>query len=140
MEALYGALAAPAPAPAAVTAAAVSARLGLALLIKALEVVGRRKNFSGDRDALRASIEHATQESAKLAQAADEDIHADPEQRREGVPMKAARAAESGLRLCEQARSIVTGAIAADLEAAVILLRAGRSAIYACVRSNLNGL
>jgi formiminotetrahydrofolate cyclodeaminase len=136
LESLYRDLAAPKPAPAAVTAAAVSARLGLALLIKTLEIVGRRRSFSGDAEKVRALIDAARAESEKLAEAAGEDITADPERRRSEVPMKAAHAAKSGLTLCSEAREFVTGAVAADLEAAALLLQAGLSAIQVCVRSN----
>lgn len=136
LKSLYRDLAEPAPAPAAVTAAAVSARMGLALLIKVLEVAGRRKNFGGDRERLRKMIEAARVESLMLAEAADEDIVAGAEQRRSEVPLKAAHAAEAGLALCAEARGVVTGAVAADLEAAALLLEAGVRAIQVCVRSN----
>ncbi len=135
-ESLYRDLAEPKPAPAGVTAAAVSARLGMALLIKGLEIVGKRKTFAGDREKLRKLIETARRESAKLAEAADEDIVADADHRRSAVPMKAAQAAEAGLEICHAARSIVTGAITADLEAAALLMKAGLDAVHACVRSN----
>ena len=137
LESLYSGLASPTPAPAAVTAAAVSARLGLALLIKALAVVGKRSNFAGDRTKLNALIEGARAESAKLADAADEDIVADDDQRRSAVPMKAVRAADAGAELCHEARALVTGAIAADLDAAELLLDAATKAIQACLRANL---
>jgi formiminotetrahydrofolate cyclodeaminase len=136
MEALYQDLAAAKNAPAAVTAAAVSSRLGVALLIKVLEIVGKRKSFSGDTEKLNAIIDAARRESSKLAQAADDDITADAERRRREVPMQAADAAQAGLKLCREARAVVTGAIVADLEAAVMLLQAGREAIERCVRAN----
>lgn len=136
VESLYQSLAAPKPAPAGVTAAAVSARLGLALLIKTLEVVRKRKTFSGDAGQVGAWIEAARRESATLAEAADEDITAEAARRRSEVPMKAALAAEAGLALCAEARGVVTGAVIADLEAAALLLQAGLSAIHICVRSN----
>ncbi len=136
LETLYQDLAAAKPAPAAVTAAAVSARLGTALLIKTLEVVGRRKSFSGDAQQLRGLLEAAREQSARLAEAADEDIAADAGQRRSEVPMKAAQAAEAALELCGSARALVTGAILADLDAASQLLRAAASAIRGCVEEN----
>ncbi len=108
----------------------------MALLIKGLEIVGKRKTFAGDREKLRKLIETARRESAKLAEAADEDIVADADHRRSAVPMKAAQAAEAGLEICHAARSIVTGAITADLEAAALLMKAGLDAVHACVRSN----
>ncbi len=135
-ESLYQDLAAPNPAPAAVTAAAVSARLGVALLIKVLEIVSNRKSFSGDVEKVRAIIDAARRESATLAQAADDDITANSVRRRSEVPMQAADAAEAGLKLCREARAVVTGAIVADLETAVLLLQAGRDAIERCLRAN----
>ncbi len=137
LESLYQDLEAAKPTPAGVTAAAVSARLGLGLLIKTLEVVRKRKSFSGDADKVRAALDAARRESAKLAEAADEDITADAARKRSAVPLKAAAAAEAGLALCEEARAFVTGAITADLEAATLLLQAGLNAIRVCVRSNL---
>jgi formiminotetrahydrofolate cyclodeaminase len=53
LESLYDGLAAAKPAPAGVTAAAVSARLGLALLIKTLEITARR---AGDVETARALL------------------------------------------------------------------------------------
>jgi formiminotetrahydrofolate cyclodeaminase len=136
LESLSQGLEAAKPAPAGVTAAAVSARLGLGLLIKTLELVRKRKSFSGDADKVRTLIEAARRESAKLAEAADEDITADAARRRSEVPMKAAGAAEAGLALCKDARCLVTGTVTADLEAAVLLLQAGLSAIQICINSN----
>jgi formiminotetrahydrofolate cyclodeaminase len=136
LGAFYRELAEPTPAPAAVTASAVSARLGLALLIKTLRVVERRKSFAGDRQRLSAMIEAALEESAALARAADEDITGEPERKQRDIPMQAARAADAGLALCIEARSIVTGAVAADLESANLLLAAAQRAILHCVNTN----
>ena len=137
LESLYQNLEAAKPAPAGVTAAAVSARLGLGLLIKTLEVVRKRKNFSGDGIRVRAVLDAARRESSKLAEAADDDITAMPDASAARIPMLAAQAAESGLALCAEARGAVTGAIVADLEAATLLLQAGLNAIHVCLRSNL---
>ena len=136
LDSLYEDLAAPKPAPAGITAAAVSGRLGLGLLIKVLEIAGRRKSFAGDRDKLAGWIEAARREADKLAEAADEDIFADGSRRRSEIPMKAARAAESGLAICAEARGVATGAIAADLEVADRLLAAARAAILLCADAN----
>jgi formiminotetrahydrofolate cyclodeaminase len=136
LELLVQNLEAPKPAPAAVTAAAVSARLGLALLIKVLEIVRRRKNFAGDGTRVQLMIDAAREESVKLAQAADDDITGDAGRKRSEIPMLAAQAAESGLALCAEARGAVTGAITADLDAAVFLVEAGLGAIQTCLRSN----
>ncbi len=139
LESLYDGLAAPKSAPAAVTASAVSARFGLALLIKVLEVTIRRKTFSGDPAQFQAMLEAARAESAKLAQAADDDTNASPDRRRSEIPMLAAQAAEAGLAQCAHARPFITGPLVADLEAAVLLLDAARRAILVCVESNARG-
>lgn len=139
LEGLYGDLAAPRPAPAAVTAAAVCARLGLALLIKSLEVVGRRKSFAGDREQLGELLEAARVESQKLAEVADEDIVAGEERRRSEVPVRATRAAEAALALCGRARPLITGAVAADLESAVLLLQGATRAVRVCMHTNTAG-
>lgn len=139
LESLYDGLAAAKSAPAAVTASAVSARFGLALLIKILEVTLRRKTFSGDPAQFNAMIEAARAESAKLAQAADDDTNSGPDRRRSEIPMIAAQAAEAGLAQCASARPFITGPIAADLEAAILLLEAARRAILVCLESNARG-
>ena len=136
LESLVEELASAKVAPAGVTAAAVGARLGIALLIKTLAIVGRRRNFMGDAAELAAWIGAARRQSVVLAEAAHEDIVAGAEQRRTVVPMKAARAAEAGLALCEEAAAVVTGSLAADLGVAKLLLQAGRDAIRLCVQSN----
>src|ERR1700722_18345617 len=64
------------PAPAAVAVSAVTANLALGLLIKILEVTGKRRNFAGDSQKLRALIDAARHESQQLRSAADEDIEA----------------------------------------------------------------
>ena len=136
LESFYADLAAPTPAPAAVSAAAVTARFGVALLIKVLEIVRRRKSFTGDRDVLASWIATAQRESAILAQAADADITAPQERKRSEIPSEAAQAAETGLALCAHARTVVTGAISADLEAAAAFLDSAVRAIRHCVESN----
>ena len=136
LETLYEGLAHPKPAPAAVTAAAVTARLGVALLIKTLAIVARRRSFAGDRKLLGNIIEAARKESGTLAQAADDDLLAGPELRRREIPIEAARAAEAALACCDLARPLVTGAIVADLDAAVLLLQAAAQAIRRCADEN----
>src|SRR5580692_1793426 len=64
------------PAPAAVAASAVTAALGLSLLIKVLEITGKRKNFAGDSLYLKTLITLARQEAETLKLAADHDIEA----------------------------------------------------------------
>lgn len=110
--------------------------MGLALLIKTLQVILKRKSFTGDRTELAAWIESAQEHSAVLTQAADDDTTAGPDRRREEIPMRAARAASAGMELCAKARGIVTGAVAADLEGAAALLAAADRTIRLCVASN----
>jgi formiminotetrahydrofolate cyclodeaminase len=142
------------PAPAAVAASAVTASLGLGLLIKVLEITGRRKSFAGDAQKLRALIDAARRESVQLRNAADEDIAAvrqyvgsrNPADARNAieVPLGAARAAVAGLDLCAEAtdafQGLTQGLLAADLGAATLLLSAAVRAILLSVDSNLRQL
>jgi len=135
------------PAPAAVAASAVAANLGLGLLIKVLEITGRRKSFTGDSQKLRALVDAARRESLQLRSAADADVAAvrrylssrDSAAVRDAieVPMRAARAALAGLDLCGEAAGIIHGLPAADLGAAVLLLSAAVRAILLSVDFNL---
>jgi formiminotetrahydrofolate cyclodeaminase len=134
LESLYEGLAAAKPAPAGVTAAAVSARFGMALLIKALEITARRN------EGVRGWIDVARGYSAILAEAAHDDIVAAPERKRIEIPMRAARAAAGGLELCAEAASVVRGPLAADLGVAAMLLCASVRAIVLCVDSNAGDL
>lgn len=140
LESLYEGLAAAKPAPAGVTAAAVSARLGLALLIKTLEITARRRDFGGDAETVRGWIDAARRYSVILAEAANDDIVGPPERKRIEIPMNAARAAAAGLDLCAEAAGVVRGAVAADLGAAAALLCAAVRAIGMCVDSNAGEL
>jgi formiminotetrahydrofolate cyclodeaminase len=137
VESFYQELAQPKPAPASVVGAAVTARIGIALLIKALAVVGKRSNFDGDRDKLKSVIEAAQRESAKLAEVAEDDVSGAPERKRSEVPMSAALAAEAALALCSDARPLATGSVAVDVEIAVLLLTAAHRSVLMCVGSNL---
>jgi formiminotetrahydrofolate cyclodeaminase len=118
------------PMPAAVSVSAVTASLGLSLLIKVLQIVARRKSFAGDPKRLAEIVEGARGESANLAACADQDTGGNE------LPLRAARSAIAGLDLCFEAAPMVTGAIAADLDAATMLLAAAARAILLCVRSN----
>jgi formiminotetrahydrofolate cyclodeaminase len=146
------------PAPAAVAVSAVTANLGLGLLIKVLEITGRRKSFAGDSQKLRALVDAARRESEQLRSLADEDIAAvrqyvgsrNPADARSAieVPLRAARAAVSGLDLCAEAAGAIQalnqggpqGPLAADLGAAGILLSAAVRAILLSVDTNLRQL
>jgi len=136
LESLYRDLAAPQPAPAGVVAAAVSARFGLALLIKTLEITGNRKGFAGDRSRLDAWVETARRESNTLKQAADDDISGEPARKRSEIPMNAAQAAASGLDVCAEAAEVMEGPLGADLAAAAILLSSAVQSILLCVDAN----
>jgi formiminotetrahydrofolate cyclodeaminase len=137
VESLYQEITAPKPAPGSVVAAAVTARMGIALLIKTLSVIGNRHNFEGDRDRLKTLTEAAQRESLKLVEAAEDDVTARPERKRSELPMNAALAAEAALVLCSEVRAIATGSIAVDIEIAVLLLTAAHRSVLICVGSNL---
>jgi formiminotetrahydrofolate cyclodeaminase len=137
VESLYQELTLPKPAPASVVAAAVTARMGIALLIKTLAIVGNRDSFDGDRDRLKTLTEAAQRESAKLTAVAEDDVSGAPERKRSEVPMNAALAAEAALVLCADARALATGSIAVDIEIAVLLLTAAHRSVLICVGSNL---
>ena len=137
VEALYQEMALPKPTPASVVAAAVAARMGIALLLKTLAVVGHRESFEGDRNKLKVLAEAAQRESAKLAEVAEDDVTGTPERKRSEVPMNAAIAAEAALVLCAEARALASGAVAVDVEIAVQLLTAAHRSVLICVGSNL---
>ncbi len=137
VESLYQELTQPKPAPASVVAAAVTARMGIALLIKTLAIVGNRDSFDGDRDQLKTLIEAAQRESAKLVEVAEDDVTGAPDRKRSEVPMNAALAAEAALVLCTEARPFATGSVAVDIEIAMLLLTAAHRSVLICVGSNL---
>ncbi len=132
-------IAATRPAPAGVAAAAVSAELGISLLIKTLAITG------GQNELLNA----ARKESAHLRGAADDDIGAvmaymqarDAAALSQAIeaPLRAARATVAGLELCAKASGAVKSSLTADLGAAQALLAGALRAILICVDANLNG-
>ncbi len=139
------------PIPAGVSVAAVSASLALSLLIKVVEITRRRRDFQGDPAKIEELLASAQAESKKLAQYADEDIAAFAEymasrrtpneatalRRAIEVPLGAARAAATGLRLCAESAAITPASIAPDLGAAALLLAASVRAILLSVESNV---
>jgi hypothetical protein len=137
IESLYQELTLPKPAPASVVAAAETARMGIALLIKTLSVVGNRDIFEGDRDKLKTLTEAAQRESSKLAEVAEDDVTGTSDRKRSVVPMNAALAVEAALVLCAEARAVATGSIAVDIEIAVLLLTAAHRSVLMCIGSNL---
>ncbi len=151
---------------AAVAVSAVSAACALGLAVMVLEVIGKRKNFQGDRHRLEALMEAARDESDRLARYADEDPAAyhvymralrmpkttDAERgareralaaalrRATEVPLSAARAAIAGLNICAEAAEMAQGAVAADLGGAASLLAGATRAILGTVDANLAAL
>ncbi len=143
------------PVPAGVSAAAVSGTFGLGLLTKVLEIASKRKDFAGDRDLVRALLNDARRLSETLSRLADEDIAAFHEyldclRRKQPagaamrqaieVPLNVARAAASGLDLCDQAKDLVHAFVAPDLGAASTLLAATVSASLLTVTFNIQQL
>jgi len=140
------------PIVAGVAVSAVSAGLGMALLALTLKVASRRKNFAGNRARLRALLNAANKESARLVRYADEDIAAyqkyrDSLKRKRGIdaalsriietPLEAAGSAARGLDLCAEAVSLVPLSVASDLGAAETLLAGAVRAILLTVDVNL---
>jgi methenyltetrahydrofolate cyclohydrolase len=130
------------PTPAGVSAAAISASLAFALLEKVLRIVRA--------DA--ALIDAAGDGSAKLLRYADDDIVAFNEymacrrskrdasealRRAIEVPLQIARAANAGLKLCEQAKGLVHAFVASDLGAAKELLSGALRATLLTIDFNL---
>lgn len=138
------------PVPAGVSAAAVSASLGLSLLMKVLEITRKRRDFHGDPGKIEEWLTSARAESAKLERSADEDAVAYAEymasrkssgeaaalRRAIEVPLEAARAAATGLRLCAEARGVAPASIEPDLGTAALLLAGAVHGILLSVESN----
>jgi formiminotetrahydrofolate cyclodeaminase len=135
-----------APVPAGVSVAAVSATLGLNLLIKVLEITRKRKDFSGDPRKIEEWLTSARTESDRLKQYADQDVVAYAEymatrnaaalRKAIEVPLGAARAAAAGIKLCADAADITPASIAPDLGTATILLTGAVRSILLSVESN----
>jgi formiminotetrahydrofolate cyclodeaminase len=143
------------PAPAGVSAAAVSATFGLGLLTKVLEIASKRKDFAGDRELMRSLLDHARGTAQLLSRLADQDVEAfnqylDGLRRKQPtgaavrrtieVPLDIARAAASGLGLCEKATGMVHAFVAPDLGTACILLRGAVHAALLSVNLNIQQL
>lgn len=115
--------------------------------------MAKRKSFAGDRGRLASLRQAAGNESERLTQCADEDVaayRAYLEARRlqaadvkaalrdvNETPLRAARSALAGLDLCADAAGIVSGAVAADLGTAAILLAGAVRAMLLSVDVNL---
>jgi methenyltetrahydrofolate cyclohydrolase len=138
------------PVPAGVSVAAVSASLGLSLLMKVLEITRKRKDFDGDPEKIEEMLDSARAESRELERYADEDIVAFAQymaSRRTSnqaaalrkaieIPLAAARAAASSLKLCAAAAAITPASIAPDLGTAAVLLAGSVRAMLLSVESN----
>jgi formiminotetrahydrofolate cyclodeaminase len=136
--------------PAGVSVAAVSASLGLSLLIKVIEIVRKRKDFAGDPAKIEALLAQARAESAKLDRSADEDIVAFAEymasrgtpgeavalEKAIQTPLGAARAAAAGLQLCSEAIAVTPASIAPDLGTAALILAGSVRSMLLSVESN----
>jgi formiminotetrahydrofolate cyclodeaminase len=143
------------PVPAGVSAAAVSATLGLGLLTKVLEIASKRKDFAGDPELVNSLLHDARNKSQILTHLADEDIVAfhqylDCLRRKEStdaairkaieIPLNVARAASSGIKLCEQATGLVHAFVAPDLGTAAALLSAAVRSTLRTVEFNVQQL
>jgi formiminotetrahydrofolate cyclodeaminase len=136
--------------PAGVSVAAVSASLGLSLLIKIVEIVRQHKGFAGDPANIDALLAKARAESAKLGRCADEDIVAFAEymasrgtpgeavalEKAIQSPLGAARAAAAGLQLCSEAIALTPASIAPDLGTAALILAGSVRSMLLSVESN----
>jgi formiminotetrahydrofolate cyclodeaminase len=125
--------------PAGISTAAVTATFALGLMIKSLEIASRRKDFAGDRALATRLLDQARDLRATLSRCADEDIAAfrmKSPAAIDGVPLEVARAAASGLELCEKVEALVHSAVAPDLLTATELLGAAHRAALVTVDSN----
>jgi formiminotetrahydrofolate cyclodeaminase len=136
--------------PAGVSAAAVSASLGLSLLVKVIEIARKRRDFRGDPAKVEELLASALRESQTLARCADEDIVAFAEymasrgtpgeavalHKAIQTPLGAARAAAAGLELCTEARAITPASLAPDLGTAALVLAGSVRGILLSVESN----
>jgi formiminotetrahydrofolate cyclodeaminase len=158
LEGFRGRVAGTAPTPAGVSAAAVSASLGLGLLIKVLGIARKRKDFSGNPERVAEMLRSAQVELTRLEQYADDDIAAFDDymacrrlpgdadalaaalRRAIEVPLSAASSATSGLELCAEATGMTPASIAPDLGSAAALLAGAVRAMLLTVDANLREL
>jgi formiminotetrahydrofolate cyclodeaminase len=151
---------------AAVAVSAISAAYAAGLVVMVLDVIGKRKNFEGDRQRLETLAEAAREESDRLARYADEDpaayagymrairlpksteaeraerenAKAAALRRATDVPLSAARAAIAALNICAEAAEVAHGAVAADLGGSASLLSGAIRAMLCTVDANLAAL
>jgi formiminotetrahydrofolate cyclodeaminase len=156
LENFRGQLASRDPVPAGVSTAAITASLALSLLIKVLEIARNRRDFRGDAGKVEQLLAAVREQSANLAQYADEDAAAfaaylasrstpnEPAalllRKAIEIPLEAARAAAEALKLCAEAVPITPASIQPDLGTAGILLDASVRAMLLSVESNAKRL
>lgn len=154
------------PVPASGCVAAVSATLGISLLIKALEITSNKKGFAGESQKLNTLLNAAKALAARLAQYADEDVtsfnaylksaklpesnDAERDERQQAMavavrqaietPVEAAHAAGPGIRLAADAVGIVPKSLIADLGAAAALVAGAVRGLIFCAESNIRQL
>jgi formiminotetrahydrofolate cyclodeaminase len=128
--------------PAGVSTAAVSSAFALGLVIKVLAIASGRKDFKGDRSALASLMDEARAHSQILEKCADQDIDAFRQRSRAAieVPLRAARAAASGMSLCNRAEGMIHAAVAPDAAAAGEILSGAVKAILCSLEFNLRQL
>lgn len=150
LAAFRAALAADAPTPGCGAAAAVTADLGLALVVKALRISRRH----ADSVALAEQLAQAESLLGRLGRFADEDMQAfsdylqaaqrSDEARDElaarqacAVPLASAHGCLQGLEIAVVARPLVRGALSSDVRAGGLLLHAALSAALLNVDADL---
>lgn len=149
LAAFRAALAADAPTPGCGAAAAVTADLGLALVVKALRISRRH----ADSVALAEQLAQAESLLGRLGRFADEDMQAFSDylqaaQRGDeardlaarqacAVPLASAHGCLQGLEIAVVARPLVRGALSSDVRAGGLLLHAALSAALLNVDADL---
>lgn len=154
------------PTPAGVSVAAISASFALGLLMMALDVTARRADIVVDRRRASRLRNAARGVWATLMNLADEDVAAfdaylesrrlprgnsgetakrkralaSSLRRATQVPLRVARTAALGLRLCADAAEFVYRGVAPDLDAAIMTLGASARIAIASARSNIERL
>src|SRR5579862_5089340 len=110
------------PAPAAVAAAAVTADLGIALLIKSVTITGKRRDLVDTARLLSAHLKHAADEDIAAVRDYMAQRSSSAGIRAIEIPMNAARSAVTALDLCVEAADHVKTALRADLASGAVLL------------------
>ena len=133
------AVAATRPAPAGVAAAAVTAELGLSLMIKAMSITGGHDELVAAARQARAHLRGAADDDIGAVTAYMQSRDAAALQQAIEAPLRAARATVAGMELCAKASGNVKPSLAADLKATQALLAGALRAILICIDANLKG-